>query len=144
MYKHILLLTIILLPLSVLFGQSAVSGIQFQDITYKEAIELSKETGKPVFIDAYTVWCGPCKYMEKKVFTDEMLGKFFNEHFINIKVEMEKDAEGPELARKYRVTGYPTLLFIDQSERIISKQIGAVDGVILLDVGKSVSKRLGN
>lgn len=122
------------------FSQEKVQGIVFQKMTFNEAIQLSKQTGKPIFIDAYTVWCGPCKYMEKKVFTNSDVANYFNTHFINLKVEMEKDAEGPELARKYRVTGYPTMLFIDGEEKVIKRQMGAVESAVLIDLGKSALK----
>ena len=142
MKKVILLFTIISLHLGFTFSQETSNGIVFQQITYKEALSLSKSTGKPIFIDAYTVWCGPCKYMDKRVFSSPEVGKYFNEHFINLKIEMEQNTEAPEVARRFRVMSYPTMLFIDGDERLLNKQIGAVDGVVLIDQAKSVIKNI--
>jgi thiol:disulfide interchange protein len=91
---------------------TSAQGIEFFEGSYEEALEVAKEQNKLVFMDCYTVWCGPCKMMDKNTFTDEKVGDFFNQHFINVKMDMEK-GEGPQLARSFRIRGYPTFLFID-------------------------------
>lgn len=93
-------------------------GIVFFEGTIKEAQELAAKEHKIIFMDAYTSWCGPCKRMASEVFTAAEVGKFYNKHFVNIKVDMEK-GEGPELAGKYRVSSYPTLLFIDSKGEVV-------------------------
>ncbi len=137
MRKLALLFSLLVLQF-VAFSQEQGSGIVFQKLTFEEAKALSKQTGKPIFMDAYTVWCGPCKYLDKKVFVDEEVGAYFNKNFINIKVEMEKDVDGPMLAQKFKVRGYPTLLFINSEGQMIKQQVGALGAPALLDFGKSV------
>src|SRR5690606_13989780 len=100
------------------------SGIKFSSLTYSEALKLSEKTGKPIFIDCYTVWCGPCKLLAKNTFTDAAVGSFFNETFINLKIEMEKDADGPELSRLFKVRAYPTLLFVDGKGELVKQSLG--------------------
>lgn len=116
------------------------AGIKFNSLTYDEAIKLSKQTGKPIFIDCYTVWCGPCKMLSAKTFTDPEVGKFFNENFINLKVEMEKDADGPELARLFKVRGYPLLVFVNGEGEMIKQSYGYINPEQLLALGKEVKK----
>lgn len=118
-----------------------VVGIQFLKISYEEALKLSKKTGKPIFIDCYTVWCGPCKVLSKRTFTNPELGKFFNENFINMKVEMEKDADGPELARLFRVRAYPTLLFLNSDGTLIKQSLGYVKPDYLLNFAKEIVRK---
>lgn len=115
-------------------------GIKFSSLTYAEALKLSEQTGKPIFIDCYTVWCGPCKYLAKNTFTNKEVGDFFNANFINIKVEMEQDADGPELSRLFKVRGYPTLLFINGKGELIKQSAGYVTPEQLLPVAKEVVK----
>lgn len=79
--------------------------------------------GKLVFLDIYTDWCMPCKEMDKDVFTDRRLGEFFNENFVSAKVNAEKGS-GPLIADLYRVPGYPTLLFLDQSGKVLVQKSG--------------------
>lgn len=116
------------------------AGIKFTDLTYEDALKLSKSTGKPIFIDCYTVWCGPCKILAAKTFTNEEVGKFFNENFINLKVEMEKDADGPNLARTFSVRAYPTLLFVDGDGKLVKQSLGYVTPEQLLAVAKEAVK----
>ena len=86
-------------------------------------------------MDAYTTWCGPCKRMARDVFSNAEVGKFFNKHFINIKVDMEK-GEGPRLAGKYRVNSYPTLLFLDEKGEVVHAAKGGRPSDQFLGLGK--------
>lgn len=99
-------------------------GIKFLDISFEEALKKAKKEKKLVFVDAYAVWCGPCKWMEANTFQEKEVGDAFNKKFINLKIDMEKGA-GPELARKYNVRAYPTLLLIDGDGNVVKRILGA-------------------
>jgi thioredoxin 1 len=120
--------------------QTETTGIKFSNLTFEEALKLSKTTGKPVFVDCYTTWCGPCKMLAARTFTSEKVGAFFNENFINLQVEMEKDADGPFLMRRYSVNAYPTLIFVNSKGELIKKSLGFVTPDQLLEVAKQVIK----
>lgn len=125
------ILSTISLSIFALFSQSysitaetnEKNGIQFFEGSFQDALELAKKENKLIFFDAYASWCGPCKRMKSKVFTQEEVGSYFNSRFINLKVDMEK-GEGPSLAKKYGVTSYPTLLFIDHTGKLIHGGVG--------------------
>ncbi|TNE54444.1 MAG: DUF255 domain-containing protein [Bacteroidetes bacterium] len=116
----------------------ADSEIVFQDLSFEKALKKAKETGKLVFIDSYTSWCGPCKRMAATAFKDASVAKLFNSKFINLKIEMEKSADGPVVARKYGVRAYPTLLFVDGDGKLVKSVIGSQTAAQLLGVGKSL------
>lgn len=99
-------------------------GIQFKNISFDEALKLAEKEKKLIFIDAYTSWCGPCKLMSKNTFTDEKVGAYFNKNFINLKIDMEKDTDGPNVARRFSVSAYPTFLFVDGKGKLNSRLIG--------------------
>lgn len=109
-------------------------GISFSDMTLSEAKEASADSDKLIFIDCYTDWCGPCKRMAATSFKDERVGEVFNKKFINLKIEMEKNPVGNELARRYQVRAYPTLLIIDSKGTLIKKAVGMqnVNGLITM------------
>ena len=75
-------------------------GISFFNGTLKEAIAKAKAENKFVFFDAYASWCGPCKAMDKEVFTDKTVADYLNAKFVSIRIDMEK-GEGPVLAKNY-------------------------------------------
>lgn len=86
-------------------------GVVFYDLTLDEALEKAKIEGKYVLIDCNTKTCGPCRRMEKEVFPQEKLGKFVNERFVPIMKDME-EGEGLEIAEKYNIQIFPTLLVL--------------------------------
>lgn len=114
------------------------TGIEFEHGTVAEVLKKAKKQKKLVFIDAYTDWCGPCKWMAANVFVDEKVGEVFNKHFINYKLDMEK-GEGPDFAKKYEVRAYPTLLFIDGDGNLVHKQVGGANAENFIAVGEDVA-----
>lgn len=84
----------------------------------------AKETGKPVFVDVFTTWCGPCKRMSNDVFPLQSVGDFYNPNFVCYKLDAEK-GEGPELSKKYAVRGYPTYLFLRADGTVFYRFIGS-------------------
>lgn len=89
----------------------------FRPISYQEALAAAKAEGKPVFIDFYTSWCGPCKMMAREVFPQQKVGDYFNQNFVCIKLDAEK--EGREAAKKFGVTAYPTFKVISADEKVL-------------------------
>lgn len=122
---------------SFLKNEDKQEGITFKSISFNEALKVSKSSNKLIFMDAYAVWCGPCKFMDKKTFTDPAVAAFFNDNFINLKVDMEK-GEGPSLAKRFKVTAYPTLLFIDGNGEVFHKVLGAKQPEEFLKIAKDV------
>lgn len=88
-------------------------GIAFRELSFPEALKRAEVEDKLLFVDCFTTWCGPCKRLSKVVFKDSLVADYFNRHFVNLKMDMEKD-EGVELRKKYGVHAYPTLLLLIQ------------------------------
>jgi len=103
------------------YGQE--EGIAFNHKSFGELLKQAKDENKLLFVDAYAVWCGPCKLMTKNTFTDKTVANLYNAKFINAKIDMEK-GEGPDLAVKYGVRAYPTLLFINGDGEVVHSGLG--------------------
>ncbi len=121
----------------------ACSGLQAQGIeffhgTWSEALEKAKSTEKLIFIDAYAQWCGPCKMMAATAFKDEAVGKYFNENFVNLKIDWES-AEAVDLKKIISVTAYPSLFFMKANGELIQKSPGGRDAAGLLTLAKSIA-----
>jgi len=92
-------------------------------LTIEELQERVKEKPKKVFIDVYTSWCSWCKVMDKTTFKNSDVAEFANEHFYAVKLNAEgmstvnfngKTATERELAAAFNVTGYPTIVLMDE------------------------------
>lgn len=121
MKKTKLTAAFILLLSATLWGQKY--SVTFIDNDVDKAFAMAEAQDKIIFIDAYTTWCGPCKMMDKQVFTDEKLGSFFNENFVNLKLDMEK-GKGVEFAKKYKVKAYPSFLFLNAAGALLYRSVG--------------------
>ena len=149
MKKISLFLTILFIGFSFVATQAAPAGdkkpvlkedsegIQFTEAAWKDVLKKAKAEKKVIFLDAYASWCGPCKLLQKNVFTKKAVGEVYNAKFINVKMDMEK-GEGPALAQVYPLEAYPTLLFIDGNGKVLKKVIGLQTPDDLIAIGKSV------
>ena len=99
-------------------------GIEFSEGSWTDIQKKAKSENKYVFVDAYAVWCGPCKWMAKNIFTDKSVGEIFNKSFVSYKFDMEK-GEGPDFAKKYNVRFYPTYLFFSPDGELVHISGGA-------------------
>jgi len=132
--KRIALLFLVVFSVS-LYAQE--TGIMFsKDSLLSDALTKSKKEGKLVFIDCYTSWCGPCKYLVREIFPQKEVGDFYNSHFINLSFDMEK-GEGIKIRTKYAVNAYPTLLFLNAQGETVHVGIGALDANAFIEIGKT-------
>lgn len=111
-------------------------GIIFSEGSWNDILNKAQLEKKPIFIDAYTVWCGPCKKLEKEIFPQEMVGEYFNKTFISYRMDMEK-GEGVEFAKKYDVTAFPTLLYFSDKGVLMKKSVGYKDANALIETTKA-------
>ncbi|MDQ2178453.1 thioredoxin fold domain-containing protein [Marinifilum sp. D714] len=130
--KKVLVLLVATFICSGLFAQ----GIEFERGTFNEALAKAKKENKLIFMDCYTSWCGPCKYLAKNIFPQKEVGDYFNQNFVNVKMDMEK-GEGIALCKKYGVSSFPTLLFIDANGKVVHKLVGGMPAEDLIKGAKA-------
>jgi thioredoxin-related protein len=110
--------------------------IVFETGSWETILAKAKSEHKLVFLDAYTEWCRPCIQMAKDVFTLDKVADFYNDHFINVSMDMEK-GEGPGLNKKYKIGAYPTFLFIDGNGDLVHQDGGYQEADAFIGVGKT-------
>ncbi|WP_460571828.1 thioredoxin family protein [Flaviaesturariibacter terrae] len=126
-----------LLLLIISFSALAGTGIRFvENKKWKEILALAKSQHKPIFLDAYASWCGPCKRMKESVFPQSMVGDLYNAKFINVKMDME-EGEGIALARELNIEAYPTFFFLNEKGELLHKSVGALNAVAFLELGRT-------
>lgn len=101
-------------------------GVTFIDGSWDDARKMAAEQEKYILLDAYTDWCYWCKVQDKETFSREDVGEFVNQNFVSVKVNFEEGI-GVDLAMKYRVQGYPTLLFFNPEGRLVGRIVGYND-----------------
>ena len=131
---------VLLVAVMAIFSLSvSAQGIKFEHGSFAEALVKAKSENKLLFVDFYTTWCGPCKKMSKTIFTQDEVGAFFNKNFISLKVDAEK-GEGPELAKKYEVKGFPTMIFFNGDGSENKRLVGATpDAGFFISFAKQVT-----
>ena len=120
-----------------------VTAQEINWVTLEEAVELQKKTPKKIIMDVYTIWCGPCKMLDKKTFRNKDVVDYINKHFYAVKFNAEGNEEiafkgatfsNPnydpakankrnsvhELARHFGVRAYPTIVFLDEKSGVFS------------------------
>ena len=110
-------------------------------VTFNEALALQKKNPKPIFMDVYTDWCGPCKMLDKQTFQNADVAKFVNENYYAVKFNGEgketivyqghtftnpKYVEGKsgrnavhDFTSALKVNAYPTMLFFDKEGNLV-------------------------
>ena len=121
-----------LLISTTLFSQD---GIKFGKQSFAKTLEQAKKENKLIFLDAFASWCGPCKLLDKNVFPKKEVGDYFNANFLNLHIDMEK-GEGIEIAKKYSIYSYPTLLFINGDGKVVYKAAGYMSPQELISIAK--------
>jgi len=95
-------------------------AIEINDQNFEEIIN----SDKPVLVDFWAEWCGPCKMIGPIV--EELAGDYDGKAVIG-KVDVDSN---PEVSAKFGIRSIPTLL-VFKGGAIVDKQVGAVPKSVL-------------
>jgi pentatricopeptide repeat protein len=90
---------------------------------YERARQEVRESGKLLFIDFYTDWCGPCKQLEKYVFQNDSLQRLLTDEVVLLRYDAENDTIF-HLSKKHHVNSYPTGLILNTDGRVVNRIYG--------------------
>lgn len=93
-------------------------ALHFTDDSFEEDV-LNADSDKPVLVDFWAEWCGPCKMVGPVV--DELAGEFEGKAKIG-KVDVDSN---PETSTKYGIRSIPSLLIFKNGE-VVDQIVGAV------------------
>jgi thioredoxin-related protein len=111
-------------------------------MSFNQAHELNQKAPRKIIIDVYTGWCGWCKVMDQRTFTQPAIIDYVNEHFYAVKLDAEQDAAitvGGQTFRKQGNThelainllqgkmSYPSTVFLDEKMAMIQPIAGYLE-----------------
>ncbi|VVB87863.1 Thiol:disulfide interchange protein DsbD [uncultured archaeon] len=108
----------LLLLVSVAAAAAGVESTRWY--TYEEGILAAGTQNKPMFLDFYADWCGPCIAMEEGTYPDPRVVRELSD-FVAIKVDTQKRID---IESKYGIAYYPTVIILDPEGREISRYVG--------------------
>lgn len=135
-----------ILILALLLSSLSITAQEINWMTLEEAIEAQKTTPKKIFMDAYTVWCGPCKMLDKNTFHNKDVVEYVNKNYYAVKFNAEgnetinykgKTFTNPnfnpnksgrnsshQLSGVFGIRAYPTLLYLDEEANLLAPITG--------------------
>lgn len=126
----------LLLCLPLLTYAQVEKGIKFEEnLSWEQVKAKAKSDNKYIFLDCFTTWCGPCKRMDKEVYTNDKVGNYFNDKFISVKVQMDKTekditnvqrwySDANLIKKQYKIIAFPSYLFFTPEGTIVHKEMG--------------------
>jgi thioredoxin-related protein len=111
-------------------------GVHFEHaLSWTDVKAKAKAENKYIFMDCFTTWCGPCKYMRTVIFPQDEAGNFFNDKFVNIEVQLDttaKDndqvknwyADAHTIMTQYAINAFPTYLIFAPDGRVLHRIVG--------------------
>ncbi|MCS6967639.1 MAG: thioredoxin fold domain-containing protein [Cytophagales bacterium] len=131
-------MTFVIKPLFLLAQgfSSTPTGIQFQKYSWIEVLKHAKASNKYIFVSVYAEWCAPCKKMHQEVFTNLSVANFFNNNFVNFRINAE-EGEGIEFSSVFEVDAYPSALFFSPEGKLVHRLVGYFDAEAFLQGAKN-------
>jgi thioredoxin-related protein len=141
-----------------LYAQDSTGeGIRFEEgLTWHEILKKARDDRKCIFVDCFTTWCGPCRLMDKEIFTRKAVGDYVNAYFIAVKLQMDKSDKDSKMVKRwykdagaiqeeYGIPAYPTYLFFSPDGKLQYRDLGyknAEDFLVIVKKAKSPTASL--
>ena len=121
MYRILILAFISLIPVH------AACQVKFIEVTSAAEMKAARDKAAAgdllLFVDVYADWCGPCKMMDRDVYTDPEVAEYMNAHFVNVRMDGETDY-GRKYSNRVKLQGFPSMFIFDPGGDPVSTLVG--------------------
>lgn len=84
------------------------------------ALRKAKETGRPIMIDFYADWCGPCKMLDAQTYSDDRVAEA-STNLVMVRIDVDRNQP---LSSRYGVQSIPTILVLNAEGKEIDRAVG--------------------
>lgn len=104
---------------------------------WSQILKQAQEEKKMIFVDCGASWCGPCKIFASEVLTKDSVADFFNERFISVYMDIEKDSM-PPVTFMPNISSIPSVMFIDaEKKEVVHAKIGGLSLSNIIGIGRT-------
>lgn len=89
---------------------------------FDAALDRAKVENKPVLVDFFATWCGPCKLMDRETYTDSAVGAELT-NWIGARIDVDKNEE---VAKRFGIEMIPTTVLLQPDGKEIARESGYV------------------
>lgn len=136
----------IIIAILIIAGSFVSKAQEIKWMTMDEALAAQKKDPKPIFMDVYTDWCGPCKILDKQTFSDKRVVEMISMAYYAVKFNAEGNSEitfkgvkytNPEFIKNrtgrnsqhdftkfLKIPSYPTMQFINSDGEMGTSIVG--------------------
>jgi len=97
--------------------------VTFWESDYHVGLAKAKNESKPLFVMLTIQGCGPCKRLEEEALAHSAIQSFL-EPFLKVQIYADANEKNAEIARKLQAQGYPTLICLDENEKVLNRWSG--------------------
>jgi thiol-disulfide isomerase/thioredoxin len=116
---------------------SQENGIRFEKgMSWQQILAKAKKENKYIFVDCYTTWCGPCKFMAKNIFPLKETGDAVNPNYICVGMQIDSSDQDSDTIKwayldarmisiNYNIRAYPTFLYLNPDGILVHRTVGS-------------------
>jgi thiol:disulfide interchange protein len=110
---------------------------------FDTALKQAAEQKKFVVLDMSASWCGYCRKMAREVYPDPEFVEFSRSQ-VFFRVFADTDPQGKELAIRFRIRGFPTIVILNSQGQEVDRLVGARDKDTLIQGIRDITGRVAS
>lgn len=125
---------------AVVAGPGDATEISWQT-SLDQARAAARAQNKPILIDFYATWCGPCKMLDEQTYKASGVISLVSQHFIPVKIDVDKQQA---VSQQFNIEAMPTTILLDARGKEIARKVGFIDAAEMMQLlGRATPDNIG-